>query len=186
MARSLLQIFAVALNRIPNRARPMVLVIDDDQESSETLADFLALKGYVVQRISNCRDAFVYVDNTQTRSTLIFLDLVMPVLDGASLAAPLCDLWQGSHSHSGPPQELVRWVAKSGSRYLHRSTNRGPPSQPAERPTIRSARAHQPNSSGCQLTLSPRFGRKRSLAGALGVHRVSFCESIATTVARNT
>jgi CheY-like chemotaxis protein len=60
----------------------MVLVIDDDRESSEALADFLAFKGYVVQCANNGNDALVYVDNTHTRPTLIFLDLVMPVLDG--------------------------------------------------------------------------------------------------------
>ena len=60
----------------------MVLVIDDDQESSEVLADSLAFKGYVVQCVNNGNDAFVYVDNTHTRPMLIFLDLVMPVLDG--------------------------------------------------------------------------------------------------------
>ncbi|MBV8135116.1 MAG: response regulator [Deltaproteobacteria bacterium] len=60
----------------------MVLVIDDDRDSCEALADFLAFKGYGVQCVNNGNDAFLFVDRTHNRPTLIFLDLVMPILDG--------------------------------------------------------------------------------------------------------
>jgi CheY-like chemotaxis protein len=60
----------------------MVLVIEDDRESSEALAEFLAFKGYVVQCAANGNEAFLLVDNSHNRPALIFLDIVMPVLDG--------------------------------------------------------------------------------------------------------
>jgi CheY-like chemotaxis protein len=60
----------------------MVLVIDDDRESNEALAGFLAFKGYVVQCVASGNEAFLFVDSAHTRLALIFLDLVMSVLDG--------------------------------------------------------------------------------------------------------
>lgn len=60
----------------------MLLLIDDNRELSETLAEFLSLKGYAVQCAANGREAIQEIADSHTRPALIFLDLKMPVLDG--------------------------------------------------------------------------------------------------------
>ena len=60
----------------------MLLIVDDDRESRELLAEFLSLKGFVVRSASNGCDALRLLANSPTRPDLILLDLQMPVLDG--------------------------------------------------------------------------------------------------------
>ena len=60
----------------------MVLVVDDDRESSEALAQFLSLKGHGVQCATNGGEALQLLTETHDPPALIFLDLMMPVLDG--------------------------------------------------------------------------------------------------------
>jgi CheY-like chemotaxis protein len=60
----------------------MILLVDDDRESCEALAEFLSLRGHAVQCAANGSEALRLVDDSDARPELIFLDLVMPVLDG--------------------------------------------------------------------------------------------------------
>ena len=60
----------------------MVLLVDDNRELSETLAEFLSLNGYAVQCAANGREAVQKITNSHIRPALILLDLKMPVLDG--------------------------------------------------------------------------------------------------------
>ena len=60
----------------------MILLVDDNCESSEALAEFLSREGHAVQRASNGSEALRLLADSQTRPALIFLDLEMPVLDG--------------------------------------------------------------------------------------------------------
>jgi CheY-like chemotaxis protein len=60
----------------------VVLLVDDDRKSREALAEFLSLKGHVVQCAANGSEALRLLDYTQNHPELIFLDLMMPVLDG--------------------------------------------------------------------------------------------------------
>src|ERR1700741_175453 len=68
-------------SQILGRDSLVVLLVDDDRKSREALAEFLSLKGHVVQCAANGSEALRLIDDTQTHPELIFLDLMMPVLD---------------------------------------------------------------------------------------------------------
>jgi CheY-like chemotaxis protein len=58
-----------------------ILVVDDDTESTEVLAQLLTREGYAVARAENGREALEYLEHSR-RPCLIILDLVMPVMSG--------------------------------------------------------------------------------------------------------
>src|SRR5262245_33353036 len=60
----------------------MVLLVDDDRDSCELLAKFLSLKAHGVQCATNGSEGLRLLADTQVSPSLIFLDLMMPVLDG--------------------------------------------------------------------------------------------------------
>jgi CheY-like chemotaxis protein len=62
----------------------MILLIDDDYESSATLKELLSRRGYVVRHAANAADALEWLADTNTPPSLVLLDLAMPVLDGWS------------------------------------------------------------------------------------------------------
>ena len=59
-----------------------ILVVDDDSDIREALADLLADKGYDVSVAANGQQALEICRSRQAPD-LIFLDLMMPVMDGA-------------------------------------------------------------------------------------------------------
>src|SRR5260370_17182715 len=60
----------------------VILVIDDDRELCEGLAEYLSIQGYAVQYATNGREALRLLADSQNRPALVLLDLMMPVLDG--------------------------------------------------------------------------------------------------------
>lgn len=62
------------------KERDEILVIDDDSEASEILAELLSRKGYTVARAENGRQALDYL--THAKPGLIILDLMMPEMSG--------------------------------------------------------------------------------------------------------
>src|SRR5690606_14181940 len=69
-----------------------ILVVDDDDDIRETLRDVLEDEGYRVQEASNGQEALAHLRG-EGRVCLVFLDLMMPVMDGwefrqAQLADP--------------------------------------------------------------------------------------------------
>ena len=60
----------------------MLLIVDDDRDLRDSLADFLTIKGHEVHSVGNGREALEWVKDRTTYPGLIFLDIVMPVLDG--------------------------------------------------------------------------------------------------------
>jgi CheY-like chemotaxis protein len=67
--------------------RSMVLLVDDDRGSCEALAEFLSLRGHDVQCATNGNEALRLLAESQDPPAVIFLDLMMPVLDGWSFLA---------------------------------------------------------------------------------------------------
>lgn len=61
---------------------PLVLIIEDTEDSRELLADLLGAQGYRTATAANGAEALTVV--AATRPDLILLDLMMPVMDGAT------------------------------------------------------------------------------------------------------
>jgi CheY-like chemotaxis protein len=60
---------------------PSILIIDDDSNSREALAELLADDGYVVVAATNGAEGLAYLRSGQ-RADVILLDLMMPGVDG--------------------------------------------------------------------------------------------------------
>ena len=61
---------------------PTVLVVDDDPDIRDTVAEVLSDEGYSVELACNGRDALDRLATAQAKPDLILLDLMMPELDG--------------------------------------------------------------------------------------------------------
>ncbi|NTU79337.1 MAG: response regulator [Chloroflexales bacterium] len=70
----------IALVMAPYLGRPRVLLADDNEETLETLADYLRAKGYVVLLARNGREAIVQAQ--EERPDVILMDIQMPGMDG--------------------------------------------------------------------------------------------------------
>jgi CheY-like chemotaxis protein len=70
-------------------ARPpaLILVVDDDPDILDALAEILEGEGYAVERAKHGREALQKVD--ARRPQLILLDLMMPVMDGYEFSQQL-------------------------------------------------------------------------------------------------
>jgi CheY-like chemotaxis protein len=58
-----------------------VLIVEDDGDLRETLAELLRLNGYSVLTASNGREALCYLRSGEP-PRVILLDLMMPIMDG--------------------------------------------------------------------------------------------------------
>ena len=73
-----------AAQDVGDRTQPRtVLVVDDDPDCREVVAEFLGLRGYHVDLAANGQEALSRLrDPNNLRPNLILLDLMMPILDG--------------------------------------------------------------------------------------------------------
>jgi CheY-like chemotaxis protein len=78
---------APALEIIPARAKPIILVADDNADNRDMMRVLLELKGYAVLVAENGREA-VHLALTESPD-LIFLDLELPLMDGITVARDL-------------------------------------------------------------------------------------------------
>lgn len=58
-----------------------VLIVEDDADLREMMAQLLALEGFRATTVSNGREALTYLERGD-RPDLILLDLMMPIMDG--------------------------------------------------------------------------------------------------------
>lgn len=63
------------------KRKPVILVIEDDVDIRESLADLLLLEGYEVRLANNGEEGLAVLASLDT-ACLTLLDLMMPVLDG--------------------------------------------------------------------------------------------------------
>jgi len=61
---------------------PLVLVVDDDDAIRDALIDLLAEAGFATVSARNGLDALHVLNELEAPPTLIFVDLMMPVMDG--------------------------------------------------------------------------------------------------------
>jgi CheY-like chemotaxis protein len=58
-----------------------VLIVEDDEDLREMMAQLLTLEGFDAATVSNGREALEYL-HTSSTPNVILLDLMMPVMDG--------------------------------------------------------------------------------------------------------
>lgn len=66
---------------------PVVLIVEDDADSRETLRELLELEGYTVKTAANGQEALDELD--EYKPCVMLLDLAMPVLDGQAVVEQL-------------------------------------------------------------------------------------------------
>jgi CheY-like chemotaxis protein/predicted transcriptional regulator len=98
----------------PRRHAGPILVVDDDEDLRETLADLLREAGYGVVTAANGAEALVALQLSQ-RPSLILLDLAMPIMSGTKLCAELS---------KDPALDRIPLVLLSGSERLAREVGR--------------------------------------------------------------
>ena len=59
-----------------------ILVVEDEQESRDSLREILEFEGYNVQTAVNGREALDALNASGDRICIVLLDLFMPVMDG--------------------------------------------------------------------------------------------------------
>jgi CheY-like chemotaxis protein len=75
-----------------SKTRPLVLLVDDDDDVRDALASYLEEEGFAVVVARDGFEAVNFVADAETPPALIMLDLMMPVMDGWTF----CKLRQGS------------------------------------------------------------------------------------------
>ncbi len=75
------QPFPTHPSRRTNNHRP-VLIVEDDADLREMMAQLLSLEGFQTHAAANGRDALNYMHETGDHPDIILLDLMMPVMDG--------------------------------------------------------------------------------------------------------
>jgi CheY-like chemotaxis protein len=64
----------------PERAKKRILIVDDDHDIRESLAEVLAEVGFQVTTVANGQEALAELEREPV--TAVLLDLMMPVMDG--------------------------------------------------------------------------------------------------------
>jgi len=59
-----------------------VLIVEDDEDLREMMAQLLPLEGFDAATVANGREALDYLRHNSTVPDVILLDLMMPVMDG--------------------------------------------------------------------------------------------------------
>jgi CheY-like chemotaxis protein len=65
----------------PSVAHCPVLIVEDDDDLREMMAQFLSLEGFQAAAVANGREALDYLQH-ENAPDLILLDMMMPVMDG--------------------------------------------------------------------------------------------------------
>lgn len=60
----------------------LILIVEDDDQSARALGRILRTQGFVTARATNGQRALEFLRNTLVSPSLIFLDLIMPIVDG--------------------------------------------------------------------------------------------------------
>ena len=67
---------------LPAAAQCPVLIVEDDADLRQMMAQVLNLEGFHAVTVANGREALEYLEDHRPKPDLILLDLNMPVMDG--------------------------------------------------------------------------------------------------------
>jgi CheY-like chemotaxis protein len=67
---------------LPTTAHCPVLIVEDDADLREMMAQLLSLEGFQAATVANGSEALQYLHNGRAKPDVILLDLMMPVMDG--------------------------------------------------------------------------------------------------------
>lgn len=84
-------------------AAPLVMIVDDDPDIREAMADFLDLEGYRVVAATNGAEALTLLRGPRELPCVILLDLMMPVMTGEDVL----DALEQDRELSGVPVVVV-------------------------------------------------------------------------------
>lgn len=73
---------AAAMPERTRSERGLILIVEDDDGCARTLGRFLRARGFITARATNGQRALDFLRNTLVSPSLIFLDLLMPIVDG--------------------------------------------------------------------------------------------------------
>lgn len=88
-----------------------ILVVEDDAEIRELLAEMLVDAGYAVAEAANGQEALDYLRRGDGAPSLILLDLMMPVLSGPELL----EIMAADEALSALPVVVISAVAERGT-----------------------------------------------------------------------
>ena len=91
--------------------RPLILVIDDDAGIREAIVDLLDEEGFATASASNGLEALNYIAEAPQKPALIFLDLMMPTLDGWTF----CKIRQATQMLMDIPVIAISAASMTGS-----------------------------------------------------------------------
>jgi CheY-like chemotaxis protein len=102
-----------------------ILIIEDDNDIRESLADFLEYEGYTIVGAKNGKEGLEYLLNKDSDlPSLILLDLMMPVMDGKTFLKKL----RSDHPHIQVPIVILSAildpsVGKQVDAYMRKPVN---------------------------------------------------------------
>ena len=91
--------------------RPLILVIDDDAGIREAIVDLLDEEGFATASASNGLEALNFIAEAPQKPALIFLDLMMPTLDGWTF----CKIRQATQMLMDIPVIAISAASMTGS-----------------------------------------------------------------------
>ena len=91
--------------------RPLILVIDDDAGIREAIVDLLDEEGFATASASNGLEALNFIAESPQKPALIFLDLMMPTLDGWTF----CKIRQATQMLMNIPVIAISAASMTGS-----------------------------------------------------------------------
>lgn len=65
--------------------KPLVLIVEDNEDIAAWVGDILELHGYAVEKALSGEEALAYLSSTRQRPCIVLLDLVMPNMSGWDL-----------------------------------------------------------------------------------------------------
>lgn len=103
-----------------------ILIAEDNRHNSELLASMLSsYGGYdIAENGQQAYDMFINAHNEEDPYDIVFLDIIMPVIEGDQVLNMIRE-WEGSHLQGQEPVPIVMATAKSDTGTIVDSYDKG-------------------------------------------------------------